>query len=75
MLYFFEGHTLSWGLGQPDLLTKCYSHGKFNGNYGPIDVSLASNYDFLTKFFEEVVQTFPDQFVHLGGDEVDSTCW
>jgi len=70
------GHTQSWGPGQPDLLTKCYDkHGKATGGFGPIDVSTESNYDFLRKLFQEVVETFPDTYVHLGGDEVDDVCW
>jgi hexosaminidase len=29
----------------------------------------------LSSLFEEIVQRFPEQYLHLGGDEVDYLCW
>jgi N-acetyl-beta-hexosaminidase len=29
----------------------------------------------LASFFKEVMDVFPDNLLHLGGDEVDTKCW
>jgi len=69
------GHTQSWGRGQPDLMTRCYVQGRLTGDYGVIDPSSSSTYDFMLKLLTEVLQRFPDQYIHLGGDEVFFDCW
>ncbi|KAM9181813.1 beta-hexosaminidase subunit alpha [Mergus octosetaceus] len=69
------GHTQSWGPGAPDLLTPCYLGKHPSGTYGPINPILNSTYQFVTSLFQEVGAVFPDYFLHLGGDEVDFTCW
>ncbi|XP_033220112.1 beta-hexosaminidase subunit beta-like [Belonocnema kinseyi] len=69
-------HTTSWGQGYPHLLTQCYDRdGELNGKTGPLDPTNPKLYEFLERLLEEVVQVFPDKYLHLGGDEVPFDCW
>ncbi|CAG9764281.1 unnamed protein product [Ceutorhynchus assimilis] len=65
------GHTSSWGLSHPEILTPCEVYN----TYGPMDPSKNATFELLQEFFGEVRQVFKDDFVHLGGDEVDFICW
>ncbi|QQP57752.1 Beta-hexosaminidase, partial [Caligus rogercresseyi] len=70
------GHTQSWGKGRPQLLTTCYDNsGEPLDFKGPVNPILASTYDFLDEFFEEVIGIFGDAYIMLGGDEVPTQCW
>lgn len=67
------GHTRSWGVSHPELLTQC--DGPYRGKLGPINPIIESNYAFIFALLEEVTQVFPDKHIHLGGDEVGFECW
>lgn len=67
------GHTRSWGVSHPEILTACA--GEFAGKLGPIDPTKNETYAFIERLFAEVVEVFPDEYIHLGGDEVGFECW
>lgn len=67
------GHTRSWGVSHIELLTKCYA--ELTGFYGPLDPTKNFTYEFVNNVLEEARNVFPDDFIHLGADEVDSKCW
>ena len=70
------GHTTSWGLGQPNFTTPCYfPNGSLTGTTGPVNPTLDSTYAFLAALYAEVAATFPDTYMHIGGDEVSFACW
>lgn len=69
------GHTLSWGQAYPELLTTCYRGNTSNGELGPVDPTRDETYVFMSRFFAEVARVFPEQYLHLGGDEVSYDCW
>ncbi|CAH1112226.1 unnamed protein product [Psylliodes chrysocephalus] len=67
------GHTRSWGVAHPEILTAC--EGDLAGKYGPINPAREETYDFLNELFGEVKEVFADNYIHLGGDEVEFECW
>ncbi|VDK82657.1 unnamed protein product [Dibothriocephalus latus] len=69
------GHTQSWGKGYPHILAQCFKGGMPNGEFGPVDPSRNSTYEFMRALFNEVTSMFPKNYLHLGGDEVDFACW
>lgn len=76
---FLSGHTGAWGSGQSGLLTDCYDiFGELTNLPNLIDPSNDANFEFLQTFLEEIFTVFPENYVHLGGDEVTDfilECW
>ena len=62
------GHAESWCDGYPSVCPSptCKT---------PLDVSKAETFAVLDDVLGDSSKLFPDAFVHLGGDEVDTSCW
>jgi hexosaminidase len=57
-----------------ELLTQCFD-GTTPSGLGPINPTSNFPFPFLTSFFNEIAQVFPDDYIHVGGDEVPYNCW
>jgi len=69
------GHSTSWGIGEPGLTTACFNPNGTAAGTGPIDPTRNATYTFLNALYAEIARVFPDDYVHIGGDEVDYSCW
>jgi len=68
------GHARSWVIGYPDLAS---GPGPYTVESGDpiIDPTRESTYKFLETFIAEMAKLFPDEYFHIGGDEVDGKQW
>ena len=72
------GHSTSWFVGYPDLASAPgpYSIERHWGVFDPaMDPTEESTYKFLDGFIGEMAKLFPDQYFHIGGDEVNGKQW
>jgi hexosaminidase len=72
------GHSTAWFVGYPELASAPgpYSVERKWGVFDPaMDPTLESTYKFLDEFIGEMAGLFPDQFFHIGGDEVNGKQW
>ena len=72
------GHATAWMVGYPELASASgeYKVEKFFGVFDPtIDPTKKETYKFFTKFFKEMSQLFPDEYMHIGGDENNGAQW
>ena len=72
------GHAASWLPGYPQLGTHAppYEIVRGAGIFGSlIDPTKESTYRFLDGFIGEMARLFPDEYFHIGGDEVDPKEW
>lgn len=72
------GHSTSWFVGYPELAS---APGPFQierkwGVFDPaMDPTNEQVYKFLDEFIGEMAKLFPDQYFHVGGDEVNGKQW
>lgn len=72
------GHSTAWFVGYPDLASAPgpYTIERKWGVFDPaMDPTRESTYKFLDQFIGEMAKLFPDQFFHVGGDEVNGKQW
>jgi hexosaminidase len=77
------GHTGAWLVGHPELAAGPPPNGtpvhKIERGFGRgssnMNPTLDTTYAFLDRFFREMSTLFPDEFFHIGGDEVSSRIW
>jgi hexosaminidase len=72
------GHSTAWFVGYPELASGPgpYSIERKWGIFDPaMDPTKESTYKFLDVFIGEMAALFPDQFFHIGGDEVNGKQW
>ena len=71
------GHATSWLLNYPEWGT--HRVGGATNSFGVhdacLDPSSSKVVEDLSLLFDEVCQIFPDDFVHIGGDEVNGKWW
>ena len=72
------GHSTAWFVGYPELASGPgpYSVERTWGVLNPaMDPTRETTYKFLDTFIGEMAGLFPDQFFHVGGDEVNGKQW
>jgi hexosaminidase len=72
------GHTTSWFVGHPELASKPgpYQIERKWGIFQPVmDPTNEQLYKLLDGFLGEMAALFPDDNMHIGGDEVEATDW
>ncbi len=72
------GHSTSFLVGYPELAAAPgpYELDTLYGILPPVfDPTKEAVYTFLDAFFEEMATLFPDEYMHIGGDEVNTTDW
>ncbi|MEO8945097.1 MAG: family 20 glycosylhydrolase, partial [Gemmatimonadaceae bacterium] len=72
------GHSNAWFVAYPQYASGSgpYTIGRhWSGYKGIFDPTRASVYRFIDGFIGEMSALFPDEYWHIGGDEVDGTQW
>lgn len=72
------GHATSWFVAYPELASAPgpYKIERKWGIFDPaLDPTRDETYHFLNDLIEEMAKLFPDQYFHIGGDEVNGKQW
>jgi len=72
------GHSTAWFVGYPELASGPGPYQIWQ-QWGVSDPAMnptnEKTYKFLNDFFAEMAKLFPDQYFHIGGDEVNGKQW
>lgn len=69
------GHSLTWVRGAPPgVALNCSAYGQ-HGATAVVDPTVNATWAFLERLFAGLGDAFPDEAVHIGGDEVAAACW
>ena len=71
-------HATSWLVGYPELASApgSYAIERYWGIKDPtMNPVREFTYEFLDKFFQEMAMLFPDEYLHIGGDENNGRHW
>eukprot|EP01094_Clydonella_sp_ATCC50884_P010127 TRINITY_DN1968_c0_g1_i1.p1 TRINITY_DN1968_c0_g1~~TRINITY_DN1968_c0_g1_i1.p1 ORF type:complete len:548 (+),score=159.09 TRINITY_DN1968_c0_g1_i1:50-1693(+) len=74
MEFDMPGHAYSWGKGYPNLTVSCPNY-EANINNIPLDPTQQFTYDVILGVMQAVSAHTPDNYWHIGGDEVVTGCW
>ena len=72
------GHSTSWFVGYPELASAPGPYtierrwGVFDPTFNP---TIEETYKFFDAFFKEMCELFPDEYMHIGGDENNGKQW
>ncbi len=72
------GHTTAWLVGYPEIAAGPgpFEIGRTWGVFDPaMDPTREETYTFLDGFIGEMAALFPDDYFHIGGDEVNGRQW
>ena len=63
------GHTNAISASHPEIMSHCPDPSE------PLNPTVLETYEFISKVYQDLDGSFPDEMVHLGGDEVSEACW
>jgi hexosaminidase len=74
-------HVASWGKSYPNVVIDCSSYASIDSDEykrkdkDVLDPTNEKTYQLIGWVLDDLVNNFPDDYIHLGGDEVDLRCF
>lgn len=67
------GHTLAIGKSHPEIMSHAFDPDETVN--APINPTIKETWNLVEDIYEDLANVFIDEFVHVGGDEVDMSNW